>query len=211
MSAHPFGQTAQADFRFWTFTASGRPFDFVDPQPDMIDARALAHQLSGEGRWSNNTFFPLSVAQHSLIVARAMPRPEWRIYGLLHDAAEAFTRDWPTPLKDLALMGAPGYGGGFDIRAVERRILEQAVYPLFELPNPSAEIAQAVDIADARALATEYRDAVQGKGPEWIPPAEPLPGKPIKFRKRDDVEQDMLNAIFAMVRDAHRAGLRRAA
>lgn len=202
---------AAPDFKFWVFSASGRPFDFVNPAPEMIDARALSAQLAGEGRWSNNTHWPLSVAHHSLIVAKAMPDPATRIYGLLHDAPEAFTRDWPTPLKDLALLGAPGYGGGFDIRAVERRILEQAVYPLFDLKPPTASICQAVDIADARALATEYRDVVRGKGPEWVPGAACLAGKPIKFRKRDDVEAEFLDALVTMARDAHRAGFRRAA
>lgn len=211
MSAEPNRAPAAAGFTYWVFSASGRPFDFVDPQPEMLDARALAWQLSLEGRWSNNLLFPLSVAQHSLIVAKAMTNPAWRIYGLLHDAAEAFTRDWPTPLKDLALMGSPGYGGGFDIRAVEHRILTQAVYPLFDIPPPTAEIAMAIDIADAQALATEYRDVVKGKGPEWVPAAAPLQGKPIRFRKQADVEQEFLDALGAMVRDAHRSGIRRAA
>lgn len=211
MSTEPARRPAAAGFTFWVFSASGRPFDFVDPRPEMIDERALAWQLSLEGRWANNVQFPLSVAQHSLIVAKAISNPAWRVYGLLHAAAEAFTRDWPTPLKDLALVGAPGYGGGFDIRAVEHRILSNAVYPLFDLPLPTAEIAKAIDIADAQALATEYRDVVRGKGPEWIPAAAPLPGKPIRFRKQADVEQEFLDALAAMIRDAHRAGLRRAA
>ncbi len=198
-------------FRFWTFTAAGRPFDLVDPQPDMLDPRTLAYQLSGEGRWSNNVQWDFSVAQHSLIVAEAMPKPEWRIYGLLHDAPEFITRDLATPFKDLMLIGAPGYGGGFDVRAMERRILEQCVYPLFNIPTPTKEIAQAIDIADARALATEYRDVVRGKGPEWIPPAAPLPGKPVKFMNRDKVQERFLSSLDSMVRDAHRAGLRRAA
>lgn len=211
MSGEPKRTETDLGFKYWVFTAAGTPFDFVDPQPEMIEARALAWQLSHEGRWTNNFQWPISVAHHSLIVAKAISNPAWRIYGLLHDAAEAFTRDWPTPLKDLALVGAPGYGGGFDIRAVEHRILSNAVYPFFGLPVPTADIAKAVDIADAQALATEYRDVVRGKGPEWVPSAAPLSGKPIRFRKQPDVEQEFLDALVAMVRDAHRAGLRRAA
>lgn len=190
---------------FWVYTAAGLCFDFDNPQPEMIERRALAWQLSGEGRWANNTHWPLSVAQHSLCVAAAIPNPAWRIYGLLHDAAEAFTRDLPTPFKLwLAARGA-------DVVALEGRILHQAVLPHFGLAGPSHEIAEAVDHADARALATEYRDAVKGKGPEWVPKGAPLPGKPLKFRKRDDVEQEFLDALDCMIRDAHRAGLRRAA
>ncbi len=190
---------------FWVYTAAGRCFDFDNPQPEMIEPRALAWQLSGEGRWANNTHWPLSVAQHSLCVANAIPNPAWRIYGLLHDAAEAFTRDLPTPFKLwLAKCGA-------DVVALEHRILHQAVLPHFGLARPNDEIATAVDRADARALATEYRDAVKGKGPEWVPKGEPLPGKALKFVPRDKVEQDFLTALDCMIRDAHRAGLRRAA
>lgn len=190
---------------FWVYTAAGLPFDFDNPRPEMIDRRALAWQLSGEGRWANNTHWPLSVAQHSLTVAYAIPEPAWRIYGLLHDAAEAFTRDLPTPFKLwLAARGA-------DVVGLERRILTEAVLPHFGLQLPSHEIAAAVDLADQRALVTEYRDVVKGKGPEWVPAGQPLPGKALKWRKRDDVEEEFLEALENMTRDAHRAGLRRAA
>lgn len=190
---------------FWVYTAASLCFDFDNPRPEMIERRALAWQLSGEGRWSNNTHWPLSVAQHSLCVAFAIGRPEYRIYGLLHDAAEAFTRDLPTPFKLwLASQGA-------DVVALERRILLEAVLPHFGLAPPTSEINEAVDTADARALATEYRDVVLGKGPEWVPKAAPLPGRTIKFRQRLDVEEEFLRELDNMIRDAHRAGLRRAA
>lgn len=185
---------------FWVFTAAGASFDFADPRPEMIDPRALAWQLSGEGRWANNTWFHLSVAQHSLMVARALP-PAWRIYGLLHDAAEAFTRDLSTPFK-LWLVSS-----GADVLALERRILG-AVWARFELAAPSAEIAKAVDEADARALATEYRDVVRGKGPDWVPKAPPFAGPAVRSRTREAVEADFLKALDEMSRDAHSAGLR---
>jgi len=187
---------------FWVFTAAGICFDFDNPRPEMIEPRALAWQLSGEGRWANNTHWHLSVAQHSLIVANAIPRPEWRIYGLLHDAAESVTRDLSTPFK--AWLQAQGA----DVVGLERRIL-MAVWERFNLPQPTAEIAAAVDLADARALATEYRDVVKGKGPAWVPSAPPLPGKPIRFIRRDQVEEEFLKALDCLSIDAYRAGLRR--
>lgn len=205
MSAEPARAALPGLSPFWTYTAAGLCFDFDNPKPEMIGARALAWQLSGEGRWSNNTHWALSVAQHSLIVAEAMAEPAWRIYGLLHDAAEAFTRDLATPFKAwLVRQGA-------DVIGLERRILSEAVYPHFGLPSPSAEIAAAVDIADARALATEYRDVVMGKGREWVPRADPLPGQAIRFQRRDVVEARWLDALETMLRDARRAGLVRVA
>lgn len=205
MSAEPARPGSDTRSPYWTFTPTGACFDFADPRPEMIHARGLAWSLSGEGRWANNTLWPLSVAQHSLMVAHAIRTPAWRIYGLLHDAAEAFTRDLPTPLKHWLVMQ------GADVMALERRILCNAVYPHFGLPTPTAEIAAAVDEADARALATEYRDAVMGKGPEWVPSGAPLPGPTIRFHRRDLVEQQWLNALETMLRDARIAGIGRAA
>lgn len=205
MSSEPARLAVAGLSPFWVYTAASLCFDFDNPRPEMIERRALAWQLSGEGRWSNNTFWHLSVAQHSLCVAFAIGNPAWRIYGLLHDAAEAFTRDLPTPFKLwLASKGA-------DVAGLERRILLDAVLPHFGLPAPTSEIARAVDDADARALATEYRDVVQGKGPEWQPRAAPLPGRVTRFRQRIDVEEEFLRELDNMIRDAHRAGLRSAA
>lgn len=204
MSSEPARVATAGLSPFWVYTAAGLCFDFANPRPEMVEPRALAWQLSGEGRWANNTHWHLSVAQHSLIVANAIPQVEWRIYGLLHDAAEAFVRDLPTPFKLwLASQGA-------DVPGLERKILNGAIYPHFDIPPPDGLIATAVDDADARALATEYRDVVRGKGTEWTPKATPL-RTTVRFRKREDVEQEFLDALTCMVRDAHRAGLRRAA
>ncbi|CDP51963.1 COG1896: Predicted hydrolases of HD superfamily [Devosia sp. DBB001] len=189
---------------FWVYTAAGLQFDFDNPRPEMIERRALAWQLSGEGRWANNTFWALSVAQHSMLVATSIRNPAWRVYGLLHDAAEAWTRDLSTPFKLwLASKGA-------DVVGLERRILRDAVYPHFDLAPPTSEINAAVDEADARALATEYRDAVQGKGDEWVPGAPPF-AAPVKFMPRDKAEYEFLRMLDASIRDAHKAGLRRVA
>lgn len=204
MSAEPARLGTDALSPFWIYTGSGSCFDYENPRPEMIDRRDLAMRLTREGRWAHNTWWHLSVAQHSLLVANAIAEPGWRVYGLLHDAAEAFVRDLPTPFKLwLAKEGA-------DVSGLEHRILNLAIYPHFDLPPPSHEIAQAVDIADARALATEFRDVVKGKGEAWRPRAEPFP-QPVVNRPRLDWEDQFLRALDNMIRDAHRAGLRRAA
>lgn len=185
---------------YWIFTPASLQFDFDNPQPEMIERRALAWSLSLEGRWAHNVQFPLSVAQHSLLVAGAIPQKQFRIYGLLHDAAKAFTRDLPTPFKHwLVHQGA-------DVIALERRILA-AVWKHFEVPPPSAEAAAAVDIADARADATEYRDVVRGRGPQWVPPAPPFP-QVVRFMKQDKAEENFLRYLDLYLMDA-RAALRR--
>ena len=175
-------------------TAAGISFDYANPQPEMIEPRALAYQLSLEGRWSNNTHFPYSVAQHSLLVASRIAVPAFRAYGLLHDAAEHVTRDLPTPFKLwLASHGA-------DVVGLERRILA-AVWERFGLRSPTPAINAAVDEADARALATEWRDVVKGKNADWCPKAEPW-STPIKPLKADRVEELFLARLESYVADA---------
>lgn len=177
---------------YFITTGAGIAFDYANPQPEMIEPRALAAALAMENRWCNNLLFPYSVAQHSLLVAENIAEPAFRIYGLLHDAAEAFTRDLPTPLKRLL------QSQGADIGLLEINILA-AVWQRFDLPWPSGSADDAVAEADARALATEWRDVVRGKSDDWAPPAKPF-GRPIRFMKPDRVE-----ALFLERLDAYRA------
>lgn len=187
---------------YFITTASGIDFDFAASSPEMIDARAIAHHLSRINRWMGNTDTPFSVAQHSVVVAGAITRPEWRVYGLLHDAPEFVIGDIATRLKNWIQME------GADIMGLERRILS-AVFAHFDLPPLTPEIAAAVDEADARALATEFRDVVTGKG-AWTPPAAPLPGKPIRPKPALVAEEEFLEALDTCLDLAWRGGLRRA-
>ena len=170
---------------FWKVTSSGTAFDFANPTPVMIDIETIAHELALTCRWGGNTEMHYSVAQHSVLVADAIREPSWRIYGLLHDAAEAYIGDVPTPLKAyVATLGA-------DIHGLERRILG-CVWQRFGLDAPSKQAAEAVDIADARMLATEYRDVVKGHVSNWTPRAAPI-NTPIRPMAWPDAEDMFLN------------------
>lgn len=96
----------------WMQTYSGRAFYIVDPRPEDVDARDIAHHLSLENRYCGASPFPWSVAQHSILVARRAVallhrRVEdsmefvWDVtaLGLLHDSAEAYVKDIHRPLK----------------------------------------------------------------------------------------------------------------
>lgn len=74
------------------YTVSGRPVDIFDPQPEMFDIHDIAHHLSIINRWVGASFYPISVAQHSLAVCNACP-PALQMNGLMHDAAEAYVGD----------------------------------------------------------------------------------------------------------------------
>lgn len=152
---------------YWKATSSGTAFDFAAPTPDMIDAATIIHELTMINRWGGNIEFPFSVAQHSMLVADNISNPAWRIYGLLHDAVEAFTGDHVTPYK--AYLQA----SGADVVGDERRILA-CVWKHFDLPHPTEPIARAVDAADHGAAATEHRDVVKGRHPDFRAKAKPF-------------------------------------
>src|ERR1017187_6756440 len=88
-------------------TYTGKVFDFDDPQPEQIDILDIAHALSNLCRFGGHTRWHYSVAQHSIYVSRLCGlgalAPVWpmdALYGLLHDAAEAYCVDVPRPIKN---------------------------------------------------------------------------------------------------------------
>lgn len=85
---------------FWIQTFTGKRFDLLNPTIDMICIEDIAHHLSIENRWHGATRIPISVGYHSLLVAE-QARPEMKLEALLHDAAEAYYKDFANPWKRL--------------------------------------------------------------------------------------------------------------
>jgi hypothetical protein len=76
-------------------TSSGRLLDVFAPDPRSFDIADIALGLSREGRWANQTRWPYSVAQHSVLVSQVCPT----LQALFHDAHETYLRDMPLPIK----------------------------------------------------------------------------------------------------------------
>ena len=136
----------------WILTRSGRHFDFADPQPDQIDILDIAQALANEYRYAGHVRRFYSVAQHSVLVSRIVPAAT-ALEALLHDAAEAYCKDIPRPLKALL----PDY------RAIEARV-DVAIRARFGLP---AEESAEVKRADLVLLATERRDLMPDDATPW--------------------------------------------
>lgn len=126
-------------------TQSGKMLDLEDPRADQITIDDIAHALSvmpryaGQCDMGGHPHYPLSVAQHSICVARMLP-PELQMVGLLHDATEAYLCDVPGPAKVLL----PGYV------TLERK-LWVCIAAKFGLPDVIPNEVQEIDLFVRRA------------------------------------------------------------
>lgn len=159
----------------WIATRTGRYYLFCPSSRD-IDIETIAHALSNQCRWSGQAAF-YSVAQHSVFVSEHVP-PEDALAGLLHDAAEAYVRDVPTPLKH-----DPAMARFCEVEELGMRVISER----FRLPWP---LPESVHIADQRACATEWRDILPPvMAAQWVPVAQPFnaritPWPPEEARRR---------------------------
>lgn len=98
--ATTFTRTDDGDFRKgdWLCTASGRQFYPEDIRLGDFDIEDIAHGLSNLCRFAGHTRSFYSVAQHSCYVSDFCPGG-FKLWGLLHDATEAYLVDLPRPVK----------------------------------------------------------------------------------------------------------------
>lgn len=158
-------------------TYTGKQFDFLNPKPEDICIEDIAHALACINRFRGHTRIPYSVAEHCV---RASYVPVGNpLDNLLHDAAEAYIGDVPTPQKQN--MGWNFYNGEckwFDgpwFFEVENDILI-CIYTALGLDY---EKAQDIHQADKIMLATEIRD-IMPTGHDYVfldPNIKPLPHK----------------------------------
>lgn len=76
-------------------TISGKKFWPLNPRPEDVDINDIAHALSLMCRYNGHVPYLYSVAQHSLNVYFHSSN----IWGLVHDATEAYLPDVPSPIK----------------------------------------------------------------------------------------------------------------
>lgn len=138
----------------WMQTFTGRAFWPLDARPTEVSAIDIAHSLSMQCRYAGHTKVFYSVAEHSCLISDAVA-PENALWGLLHDATEAYLVDLPRPVKQ-----SPGFE---NYVIVEDRLME-VIAERFELPLP---MPAEVKLADNRILIDE-RDALMAAPPrDW--------------------------------------------
>lgn len=160
-------------------TNTGKWFDVLNPDPDLIDLQDIASALSNLCRYGGHCNCFYSVAEHSILVSRLVrERTDGdhvaSLWALLHDASEAYVVDIPRPVK----RQIPQYV------AIEDTI-QQAVAKKFNLPWPMPD---AVHQADHDLLAAELRTFMPKQPEAMLPPLSDtgllklLPAEPMSPR-----------------------------
>jgi len=128
--------------------SNGQYFNFKKPHLAVFSIDEIAHALSNLCRFTGQCRKFYSVAQHSVIVSYLVP-PDDALWGLLHDAPEAFIGDVSSPLKQLL----PDY------KAIEKAV-EKEILARFGLVG---SMPTSVHHADLLALRLEQRDVMHSK------------------------------------------------
>lgn len=155
-----------------TFTS--KKFYHNDPKSKDICIEDIAHSLSLLCRFAGHVKEFYSVGQHSLLVSELCP-PEDALWGLMHDASEAYCVDIPRPLKHS--LGMEAY------RHIEHNVMK-AIAKKFRLAK---EEPLSVKQADAILLVTEQRDLMLGgkMSDRGVNPLSykihPLPSKEVEY------------------------------
>ena len=141
----------------WIQTYSGKKMDLLHPKVEDICIEDIAQALSMQCRFSGHCKKFYSVAQHSVFVSKLCDSKD-ALYGLLHDASEAYLVDIPKPLK---------YSGKFDIYLKYEKKMMKKIYKCFNLTYAEPESVLMADrvmlMTEARDLATKFNPCDWGK------------------------------------------------
>lgn len=140
---------------------TGRLVDPFNLSLSDVCIEDIAHALAHIPRFGGHARVFLSVAQHSLWVAKRLPN-HLKLAGLLHDASEAYLLDIPSPIK----KQLPGYE---EAETAAMHTIGQAIGGMgtewWQLPDVKA--------ADKEALEHEWTNYVHG----WRLPMAPHAAK----------------------------------
>lgn len=153
-------------------TVTGQLIDIANPDPATINIEDIAWSLSRISRFCGHTVtaIPYNVGQHSLFVATEIEsmfsesdvkskRRRIALLGLLHDAAEAYTGDLPSPIKHLPELRPIIVG-------IEHNLM-RAVLESLRLQPPTEEEEIIIKTADRIAQKIEAHAFMQSRGKHW--------------------------------------------
>lgn len=178
---------------------SGGKFHLQDMIPEEIKIKDITHALSMICRFGGHSRYFYSVAQHSLNVMKMMKDDGYTtdiiLYGLLHDASEAYLGDIPRPLKQML----PEY------EIIEEK-LQKVIWEHFKkqygLPIPGSTQLSLVKTYDDYALSMEAK-ALFSNSTKWELPPYPkrLNGIYFELKSHHQVEREFNRVVSNALRE----------
>ncbi len=144
----------------WIHTYTSKKVHPLDPDPDTLCIEDIAHALSLQCRFTGHSKYFYSVGSHSLLVSLLVNQMEGttqqdELWGLLHDASEAYLIDVARPVKHTDAF--------WSYRVAEQQLME-VICSKWGLPK---EMPAAVHEADQMALSIEAHQ-LMGDVSEWV-------------------------------------------
>jgi hypothetical protein len=134
------------------------------PRIDIVD---VARSLSRIPRFLGHTRRAYTVAEHCLHTSALVQRmfgghmKQTALFALLHDGAEAYVNDLPSPIKHDRNMSA---------YAVSERETQERVWWELTAASPSANQRWVVKLVDSMMILQEHRDLRGGPDHTFLPP-----------------------------------------
>ncbi len=164
----------------------------------IVDVRIedIAHALSLQCRFNGHCKEFYSIAQHSVLVCDFLDlaNPRIRLFGLLHDAAEAYMGDMIRPVKELFER----------YKHCEKQLQKRIYFALCGGRQPTNSEQETIKEIDTRMLITEARFLMPSGGMDWVIQAEPIPGLIIEGTDPDEAETLFLSAFKDLKREIDR-------
>ena len=167
----------------WIQTFTGKAFWPLDPDPADVRIEDIAHALSMKCRYSGHTKRFYSVAEHSVHVSDGVA-PEFALWGLMHDASEAYLPDVARPIK--AQM--PGFV------EIEAKVMA-AVCKAYGIEGAEPPEVKAADYA---ILHDEKFALMDPEAMPWELTGQPL-GAIIYAWRPEEAKQQFLTRFFQLI------------
>ena len=172
----------------WIQTYSGNRYWPLSPRAKDVDIKDIAHALAMSCRFSGHCVKFYSVAEHSCHVSDACEDID-KLWGLLHDAAEAYVTDVPRPIKPFLT----------NYKEIENRNMNAIVHKFNLLPFKIPESVKKIDTA---ILADEQKQVMNPSEHAWYLPESPLDVR-IEFWEPERAEIEFLNRFHELYNGAH--------
>ena len=176
----------------YTRLYTGTKFYPLDPRVEDIHIADISHALACNNRFNGHLPRPYYVGQHSIVVSNNCS-PKNALWGLLHDAYEAYLPDIPSPVKHDPRFRFYRNAEARGMLAVcERYGLDPVEPPEVKVADKRAYLAEIRDLRGREITATGHI-----KGEVWYKDLLPLEEKVIPWPWQK-VEREFTNLFLRL-------------